>query len=100
MCSAQCICFDSCLNYEGMQDVKPFVIGIWSGVGKPKNLTEFLLPLVNDINILIREGISINGYRIDSTIRSFLCDSPARSFLKGLLISFVFYASACQRHQL
>lgn len=59
------------------------LIGLWNGHGKPSILNEFLLPFVNDINKVIREGIIINGYRIDISIRCFLCDSPARSFLKG-----------------
>lgn len=66
-----------------MPEVKPMIIGLWSGEGKPKILNEFLSPFVNDINDVVREGIVINGYRIDVSVRCFLCDSPARSFLKG-----------------
>lgn len=58
-------------------------IGIWSGNQKPSDLNEYLEPLVDDINAVARDGIIINGYRLDIEIRSFLCDSPARSFLKG-----------------
>lgn len=74
-------------NLKGMPDVKPMVIAIWSGVGKPNNLTEFLQPFVNDLNHIFQNGIIINDYRIDIIIRCFLCDSPARSFLKGLHFS-------------
>ncbi|XP_055325814.1 uncharacterized protein LOC129579676 [Sitodiplosis mosellana] len=71
-------------NIHGMSDVKPMVIGIWSGIGKPKDLTDFLQPLVSDIDTVIRNGVMINEYRIDIVIRCFLCDSPARSFIKGI----------------
>lgn len=66
-----------------MPKIKPMIIGLWCGRGKPNDLNEFLLALINDINTVVRDGIKINGYRIDVSIRCFLCDSPARSFLKG-----------------
>lgn len=69
--------------FIGMPEIKPMIIGLWSGKGKPSILNEFLQPFVNDINKVTREGVIINGYRIDVSIRCFLCDSPARSFLKG-----------------
>lgn len=72
-------------NIHDMPDIKPMVIGIWSGTGKPKSLTEFLDPLVNDLCAVTRDGITINGYHIEVKIRCFICDSPARSFLKGLI---------------
>lgn len=58
-------------------------VGIWSGNGKPSNLNEYLRPLIEDIGAVTKAGIVINGYRLDVKIRSFLCDAPARSFLKG-----------------
>lgn len=71
-------------HFKGMPDVKPMVIGIWCGVGKPKSLNDFLRPLVNDINAIIAHGAIINDHRLDIEIRCFICDSPARSFLKGI----------------
>lgn len=73
---------------KGMPDIKPMVIGIWCGIGKPSNLTEFLQPFVEDLNKIIRNGIIINDNQIELVVRCFLCDSPARSFLKGLHFSF------------
>lgn len=58
-------------------------VGIWSGNGKPSDLNDFLEPLFNDIDAITKSGIMINEYRLDVKIRCFLCDSPARSFLKG-----------------
>lgn len=66
-----------------MPYVKPMVIAIWSGIGKPANLNDFLQPFVDEINFITMNGITINCYRIDVCIRSFLLDSPARSYLKG-----------------
>lgn len=66
-----------------MSEIKPMVVSIWCGDKKPNNLCEFLQPLVEELNMILRNGISINGYRIDVKINSFICDSPARSFVKG-----------------
>lgn len=43
--------------FKGMPEIKPMVIGLWNGNGKPSILNEFLLPFVNDIGKVIREGI-------------------------------------------
>lgn len=49
-----------------------------------ERLNDFLRPLVNDINGIIAHGAIINDHRLDIQIRCFICDSPARSFLKGI----------------
>lgn len=66
-----------------MRHIKPMVIAIWSGEGKPTVLNEFLEPFVNELNDLLRDGISINGHQIAICVRCFICDSPARAFIKG-----------------
>lgn len=63
--------------------VKPMIIGIWSGFGKPDCLTEYLGPFMRDIHFAIWNGIEVNGNRIEVGINSFICDSPARCWLKG-----------------
>lgn len=69
-----------------MPDIKPFVIGIWCGVGKPKNLNEYLHPFVTEMNsIASKGGITINSHHIDITRLVFCTDSPARSYLKGTI---------------
>lgn len=67
-----------------MSVVKPMIIGIWSGFGKPNSLTEYLGPFMNDMQLAIRNGIEVNGNRIEVGINSFNCDSPARCWLKGI----------------
>lgn len=69
--------------YAGIREIKPFVIGIWSGKGKPNDLDEFLTPFVDDLNDITCNGIVINGFRLDVVCNCCVCDSPARSLLKG-----------------
>lgn len=71
------------MYYSDMPDIKPMTIGIWCGVSKPSCLTAFLQPLINEINEIVWNGIHINDHRIEVAIRNFICDAPARAFLKG-----------------
>lgn len=65
-----------------MPNVKPMVVSIWCGRAKPI-LNEFLNPFVSELNDILLRGIEINGYKLKVFIKCFLCDSPARAFLKG-----------------
>ncbi|CAH0405510.1 unnamed protein product [Chilo suppressalis] len=66
--------------------IRPFIIGIYFGKGKPKKLNEFLEDFVNDMKILLEEGLVVE--RLEKTIkiqiRCFICDSPARAYIKGV----------------
>lgn len=66
-----------------MTDLKPMLVAIWCGIGKPKDLNEFLSPFVHELNDILDFGVIINGYRIDIEGIAFIADSPARAFLKG-----------------
>lgn len=59
------------------------VIAIWCGESKPTELNDYLRPLVDELNGLLSNGISINNHHIIIKCRSFICDTPARSYLKG-----------------
>lgn len=78
-------------NIHDMPDIRPMVVGIWCGERQPNNLNEFLEPFVNEICALTKYGLKVNGYKITISIRCFICDSPARSFLKGFHFSHNIY---------
>lgn len=59
------------------------VVAVWCGDGKPTNLNGFLGSFVNELNELLCNGIHINNHSIEIKIRCFICDSPARAFIKG-----------------
>lgn len=81
---------DKFCNSKGFPEIKPIIIGIWCGVGKPTSIIDYLAPFIAEMNAIARDGVLINGYRLDVDIRCFICDSPARSFVKGLFF-FIFY---------
>lgn len=59
------------------------VVAVWSGSSKPSDLNAYLEPFVAEVKTLSRDGIGINGFHISIVIRAFICDTPARSFIKG-----------------
>lgn len=72
-----------------MNDLKPILIAVWCGVGKPKNLNEFLSPFVNEMNEILDTGVTVNGHRIIVESIAFIADTPARAHLKGLYFIFI-----------
>lgn len=62
----------------------PFVVGIYSGSEKPADASEFLSEFVDEVHNLSQNGVSIGGELYTIKIHSFVCDAPARAFLKGI----------------
>lgn len=73
-------------NITEFPKIQPMVIGIYYIQAKASNLDGYLTPLVNELKSLCNEGIDLNGHHITVNIRSFICDSPARAFIKGTFI--------------
>lgn len=67
-----------------MPEISPMIISIWCGEKKPNDVNAYLKRFVDELNKLIRYGLSINGYDIKVLVRCFICDTPARCFLKGM----------------
>ncbi|XP_055604411.1 uncharacterized protein LOC129752669 [Uranotaenia lowii] len=72
-------------NIHELPQVAPMAIGIYYGTSKPKSASEFLNPLIDELLPILEGGMMINGYQVAVSIRCFVCDSPARSFIKGVL---------------
>lgn len=67
-----------------MNHIPPIVVAIWCGVGKPSVLNDYLRPFVTELNDLLGNGLIVNEHRIQISFRCFICDTPARAFIKGL----------------
>lgn len=57
------------------------MIGIYHGYEKPKEANCFLQEFVDDAVDVITNGIIINCKEYKVTIKSFICDAPAKSFI-------------------
>lgn len=71
-------------NVHEFPTMKPMAIGIFYGHSKPKKVEEFLQPFVDEMIPILHNGIIVNDFKLDVKIRAFICDTPARSFLKGV----------------
>ena len=74
---------------------EPFVVGIYCGNEKPADATEFLAEFVAEASDLADNGISICGEINRVEIHSFVCDAPARAFVKGIKCPSGY--SACEK---
>lgn len=81
-------------NIHEFPELPALPIGIFFGKSKPTDVNEFLTPFVDEIIPLLQAGVVINYHTIAITLRCFICDSPARAFIKGMqetLINNVVY---------
>jgi len=60
----------------------PFPIGIFCGTSKPDPLDIYLKDFINELEFLIQGGIEINGKKYKVVLHNFVCDAPARAYLK------------------
>lgn len=65
-----------------MPQLEPMVIGIWCGDSKPP-LNQYFEPLINELKIILLNGVVINSCHIAVRIGNIICDTPARCFVKG-----------------
>lgn len=70
-------------NLAEMPHVSPMSIGIFCGKAKTSDVDSFLTPFVNEMDEIMRNGMWINSHKITVRIRCFVCDSPARAYVKG-----------------
>lgn len=61
---------------------KPFAVAIYSGNSKPANVDDFLKEYIEEINQLQIRGITISEKHFNVRIHCFICDMPARAFIK------------------
>ena len=59
-----------------------FAIGLFSGTSKPDCVNEFMEDFISEVNELKHTPITIDDRQIKFSLKSFICDAPARSFLK------------------
>ncbi|ODM86884.1 hypothetical protein Ocin01_19798 [Orchesella cincta] len=63
----------------------PFVIGIYSGTAKPKNIEAFLEDFLQNAKTLEESGIVLeNSKKYSVEFGPFICDAPARAYVTGL----------------
>ena len=74
---------------------QPFTVSAYLGESKPKYVELYLGKFIDEVNLLQRDGIIISGRHFEVKIKCFICDTPARAFLKRTIGHTGF--NACER---
>lgn len=71
------------MSIANSDSTSPMIVAIYSGNGKPPSAKEFLEKFAEELNELLHTGIYIKSNRINIKVNAFICDTPARCFIKG-----------------
>ena len=63
---------------------EPFIIGTFSGPGKPADPNAFLRHFVNDVKNIENKTLLVNGKHITVKINAIICDAPALAYVKKI----------------
>uniref|UniRef100_X1YUT4 Uncharacterized protein n=1 Tax=Capitella teleta TaxID=283909 RepID=X1YUT4_CAPTE len=63
---------------------KPFIVGLYSGKLKPSDPHEYLSQFVDELQPLFDNGFLFNGKTFGLVVAGFICDAPARAYLKQI----------------
>ncbi|CAH1170530.1 unnamed protein product [Phaedon cochleariae] len=69
-----------CNLYKNKNNVS--AIGIYHGTEKPADANDFLRYFVDDASIILNNGFMFSGIQYIIKIRGFICDVPAKSYIK------------------
>lgn len=70
---------------ENMHQLQPMVAAVYYGENKPP-LQLYLKQFVHELNKILRDGLFINGQKVTVGVKCFVCDTQARSYIKGKLL--------------
>ena len=61
---------------------QPFVVALYYGSTKPNNVSEFMMDFLREYKELHENDLDFHGKLFRVNLKVFICDSPARSFIK------------------
>ena len=67
---------------KGLNNNSPLVVGVYSGRGKPSDVNQFVKVTIDELNELADNGLSYENRIIPFSVLGFVCDAPARAFIK------------------
>jgi hypothetical protein len=73
----------------------PFLVALFCGEKKPSSAAEFLEDFLSEITSLGTTGLSYTGSHVMVKVGAFICDAPARAFLKCIKLHTSY--SSCER---
>ncbi|KAK0139276.1 hypothetical protein N1851_024092 [Merluccius polli] len=74
---------------------EPFVVAMYYGTSKPDSVNDYLADFLAEYTQLQENKIVVNGKEINVQIKAFVCDAPARAFVKCIKGHTGYYS--CER---
>lgn len=74
---------------------EPFMVALYCGSAKPNSVEDYLENFLQEFIRLKEDGIIYDTKRFSLSIRAFICDAPARAFLKCIKGHNAYFA--CER---
>ena len=71
------------------------MVALYYGYEKPSPVEEYLEEFLNELTVLTRESVQIFEKKYEVKLKCFVCDAPARSYLKGIVNHTGYYS--CER---
>lgn len=62
----------------------PFIAGIFCGDAKPNSVSDYMQQFLEEFNVLKMDGIFYSDKLFRVSLFAFICDCPARAFLKSI----------------
>ncbi|CAI6369655.1 unnamed protein product [Macrosiphum euphorbiae] len=66
--------------FSNISDSSVFIIGSYYGKPKPEDSNKFLSNFVNEICVLINDGVMYNNIHVKHHLKALICDAPPKSF--------------------
>lgn len=73
----------------------PFIVALYCGQAKPNSVKDYLSDFLTELQQLEQDGIIHGRKTLQVTVKAFICDAPARAFLKCIKNHNSYYA--CER---
>ena len=64
------------------KDTHPFVVSLFVGKTKPPSVEAFVRPFLDELKQMMENGITIGDAHFNVKVANFVCDAPARQFVK------------------
>ena len=74
---------------------EPFIVGLYHGFNKPTNVDDFFQEFFEEYEHFKEHGVGYNGKRYNVHLSCWVCDAPARAFVKCIKGHTGYYA--CER---
>ena len=78
-----------------VQGFEPFVVSIFCGNHKPNSVEEYLNDFLMELQEMLQNGIQVNEIIKQVEVFAFICDAPARAFVKCIKGHNAYYS--CER---